>query len=70
MEVLINVGHDEPSWWVWVTNDMVPNNLEEVSEIDKENYVIVSEDSVVDGIANFMARCIISNPKSQVSEFD
>ncbi|KAM0948909.1 hypothetical protein DsansV1_C06g0064661 [Dioscorea sansibarensis] len=65
MEVLINVGHDEPSWWVWVTNDMVPNNLEEMSEIDKENYVIVSEDSVVDGIANFMARCIISNPKSQ-----
>ncbi|KAJ0981558.1 hypothetical protein J5N97_009813 [Dioscorea zingiberensis] len=65
MDVLISVEHDEPSWWVWVTKEMVPSNFEEVSGIDNENYVIVSEDSVVDGIANFMARCIISNPRSQ-----
>ncbi|KAL0360230.1 UNVERIFIED_CONTAM: hypothetical protein Sradi_3707500 [Sesamum radiatum] len=64
-EVLINVDHEEPSWWVWVSEDMVPGNIEEKSGIDNENYVIVSEEHVVDGVANFMARCILANPKAQ-----
>uniref|UniRef100_A0A5B6YHR8 RRP15-like protein n=1 Tax=Davidia involucrata TaxID=16924 RepID=A0A5B6YHR8_DAVIN len=64
-EVLINVDPEEPSWWVWVTDEMVPRNVEELSGIDNENYVIVSEEHVVDGVANFMARCILSNPKAQ-----
>ncbi|GKU87652.1 hypothetical protein SLEP1_g2015 [Rubroshorea leprosula] len=64
-EILINVDHEEPSWWVWVTDEMVPNNVEEWSGIDDENYIIVSEEHVVDGVANFMAKCIVSNPKAQ-----
>ncbi|VFQ64945.1 unnamed protein product [Cuscuta campestris] len=64
-EVLIKMDHEEPSWWVWVTDDMVPNNVEERSEIDHDNYVIVNEDLVVDAIATFMARCILSNKKAQ-----
>ncbi|KAK4429661.1 hypothetical protein Salat_1266700 [Sesamum alatum] len=64
-EALINVDHEEPSWWVWVSEDMVPRNVEEKSAIDNENYVIVSEEHVVDGVANFMARCILANPKAQ-----
>ncbi|KAA8538487.1 hypothetical protein F0562_028142 [Nyssa sinensis] len=64
-EVLINVDLGEPSWWVWVTEEMVPSNVEEWSGIDNENYVVVSEEHVVDGVANFMARCILSNPKAQ-----
>ncbi|KAF8377038.1 hypothetical protein HHK36_030410 [Tetracentron sinense] len=64
-ETLINLDADEPSWWVWVTDEMVPSNIEEGSGIDKESYVIVNEEHVVDGVANFIARCILSNPKAQ-----
>ena len=65
-EILINVDQDNPSWWVWVTDEMVPGTIEECSGIDNENYVIVCEEHVVDGVANFIARCIVSNPKVQV----
>lgn len=65
-EVLINVDNKEPSRWVWVTEDMVPGNEEERSCIDNENYVVVTEEHVVDGVANFMAKCIVANPKAQV----
>ncbi len=65
-EILIKVDNEEPSWWVWVTDEMVPSNVEEWSGIDNENYVVVSEEHVVDGVANFMARCIMSNPKARV----
>ncbi|KAL7086226.1 hypothetical protein ACP275_14G326000 [Erythranthe tilingii] len=61
-EVLINVDHEEPSWWVWVPE--VPIKIEEKSGIDNENYVIVSEEHVVDGVATFMAKCILANPNS------
>lgn len=63
-EILINVDPEEPSWWVWVTDEAVPNKVEEWSEIDDENYVVISEEHVVDGVANFIARCILSNPKT------
>ncbi|KAI3936135.1 hypothetical protein MKW92_008020 [Papaver armeniacum] len=33
--------------------------------IDNETYAIVSEDDVVEGVANFMEKCIISDPKTQ-----
>ncbi|KAK0576114.1 hypothetical protein LWI29_012151 [Acer saccharum] len=62
--ILINVDQEEPSWWVWVTEEMVPNNAEEWSGIDNENYVVVSEEHVVDGVAYFMAKCVMSNPKA------
>lgn len=65
-EILINVSHEEPSWWVWVTEEMVPNHVEEPSGIDDENYVVVTEEHVVDGVANFMVKCILSNPKALV----
>lgn len=65
VEVLINVDQEEPSWWVWVTDSMVPGISEERSGIDEENYVVVCEEHVVDGVANFLARCIVSNPKLQ-----
>ncbi|KAE8077438.1 hypothetical protein FH972_016003 [Carpinus fangiana] len=64
-EILIKVDNEEPSWWVWVTDEMVPGKVEEWSGIDNENYVVVSEEHVVDGVANFMARCIISNSKAR-----
>lgn len=65
-ELLVNMSLEGPSWWVWVTEEMVPSNFEERSGIDNENYVIVSEEYVVDAVANFMARCIVSNSKAQV----
>jgi hypothetical protein len=63
-EILINVDNKEPSWWVWVTDPKTQCSKEERSAIDNENYVIVSEQNVVDGVANFMARCVLSNPKA------
>lgn len=68
--ILINIDQQEPSWWVWVTDEMTPNNIEEQSDIDNENYVVVNEEHVVDGVANFMARCIVSNPKAKVSMYN
>ena len=66
-EIDLSVNVDgEPCWWMWVTKDMVTHNLEEASGIDNENYVIISEDNVVDGIADFIAKCIHENPKSKV----
>lgn len=64
-ENLINLNSVEPSWWVWVNDEMVPSNVEERSIIENENYVLVNEESVVDGVANFMAKCVLSNPNAQ-----
>ncbi|XP_022938729.1 uncharacterized protein LOC111444868 [Cucurbita moschata] len=64
-DILVNVSREAPSWWVWVTEDMVPSKVEEWSGIDDESYVIVSEEHVVDAVAHFMARCIMSNPKTR-----
>lgn len=63
-DILINVDSKEPSWWVWVTDDTDPINIEEWSGIDDDSYLIISEEHVVEGVANFMARCIMSNPKA------
>nr|CAD1837551.1 unnamed protein product [Ananas comosus var. bracteatus] len=65
MDVPINVDDGKVSWWVWVTSEIAPKSLEEVSGIDDENYVIITEEDVVDGIANFIARCILENQKSK-----
>ncbi|KAF5179432.1 elongation factor [Thalictrum thalictroides] len=64
-EILVNVGLKEPSLWVWVTHEKVLPGAEEFSGIDDECYVIVNEELVVDSVANFIARCILSNPKSK-----
>lgn len=66
VEYVVNVDPEEPSWWVWVTEEMVPSNTEEWSGIDNENYVIIGEEHVVEGVANFIAKCILSSPKSKV----
>ncbi|XP_071735359.1 uncharacterized protein [Rutidosis leptorrhynchoides] len=64
-EIIINVGGKEPSLWIWVSDEMVRENAEEKSGIDAENYVVISQEQVVDGIANFMARCVLLNPKAK-----
>ncbi|XP_066398573.1 uncharacterized protein [Miscanthus floridulus] len=51
--------------WVLVACDTAGANLEEISGIDDENYVIINEDDIVDGIATFVARCILEDPKSK-----
>ncbi|WOK93419.1 hypothetical protein Cni_G02116 [Canna indica] len=66
MEIMINVDDGEPSWWVWVAHEIPPDCLEEVSGIDNENYVIISEENVIDGISNFIAICILEHHKYKV----
>ncbi|KAK7373142.1 hypothetical protein VNO80_06540 [Phaseolus coccineus] len=63
-DILVNVDSQEPSWWVWVKDETDPSNIEEMSGIDDESYLVISEEHVVDGVANFMAKCILSNPKA------
>jgi hypothetical protein len=65
VEVLIEMDHQEPSWWVLVTDDMVPSNVEEQSAIDNEHYIVVNEEHVIDAVAHFLAKCIMSNPKAK-----
>ncbi|OVA02024.1 hypothetical protein BVC80_8137g9 [Macleaya cordata] len=62
VKILVN---GEPSWWVWVTDEKLSSCVEERSGIDDENYVVVNEEQVVEGVANFMAKCILSNPKAK-----
>ncbi|CAA7024485.1 unnamed protein product [Microthlaspi erraticum] len=66
VEVLIEIDHQEPSWWVLVNDDMIPSNVEEKSAIDNEHYIVVNEEHVVDAVAHFLAKCIMSNPKSKI----
>ncbi|KAL5704302.1 hypothetical protein ACHQM5_022750 [Ranunculus cassubicifolius] len=61
LEIIVDMGLKEPSLWVWVAQ---PSG-EELSGIDNEAYVMVTEEIVVDGVANFIAQCILSNPKAK-----
>ncbi|KAL6847485.1 hypothetical protein ACP4OV_023338 [Aristida adscensionis] len=54
------------SSWVFLSCDSGVSSLEEISGIDSDSYVIVNEDDIVDGIASFVARCIIEDPKSKL----
>ncbi|XP_010544681.1 PREDICTED: uncharacterized protein LOC104817267 [Tarenaya hassleriana] len=65
VEVLIDMDHQEPSWWVLVTDDMIPSNVEEKSTIDNEHYIVVTDEHVVEAVAHFLAKCILSNPKAK-----
>jgi len=60
------MGDGKKGSWVLVACDTAGANLEEISGIDNKNYVIINEDDIVDGIATFVARCILEDPKSKV----
>ncbi|RLN39361.1 uncharacterized protein C2845_PM01G31250 [Panicum miliaceum] len=59
------MGDGKKGSWVLVACDTAGANLEEISGIDNKNYVIINEDDIVDGIATFVARCILEDPKSK-----
>jgi len=60
------MGNGKKGSWVLVASDTAGANLEEISGIDDENYVMINEDDIVDSIATFVARCIIEDPMSKV----
>ncbi|XP_020584436.1 uncharacterized protein LOC110027378 [Phalaenopsis equestris] len=64
-DVLISGGEGNPNRWVLVKHDMDPDSTEEASGIDDENYVVISEENVVDGLAIFIGRCVLENPISK-----
>jgi hypothetical protein len=59
------MGDGKKGSWVLVACDTAGAHLEEISGIDDENYVIINEDDIVDGLATFVARCILEDPKSK-----
>ncbi|TVU13316.1 hypothetical protein EJB05_40364 [Eragrostis curvula] len=60
-----NMGNGKKGSWVLVASNTTGANLEEISGIDDENYVIINEDDIVDGLVTFVARCILEDPKSK-----
>eukprot|EP01018_Ginkgo_biloba_P005597 Gb_00979 [translate_table: standard] len=64
-DTLVNTNPEDPSWWLWVTDDMVPGKVEERCGLDNEGYIFVTEEDIVDGIATFLARYIVSNPQTE-----
>ncbi|KAI9087619.1 hypothetical protein K1719_030489 [Acacia pycnantha] len=62
---ILVVDSEKLSWRVWVKDEVEPSNIEEHSGINDENYIVIGEEHVVDGFANFMAKCFLSNPKSR-----
>ncbi|XP_051178817.1 uncharacterized protein [Lolium perenne] len=58
-------GEGKNGSWVLVSCDTAGGNMEEISGIDNENYVMVNEDDIVDALATFVARCILEDPKSK-----
>lgn len=58
-------GDGKNGSWLLVSCDNAGGNLEEISGIDDENYVIVNEDDIVDAISTFVARCILEDPKAK-----
>lgn len=67
VDILVYDTHGEPSGWVWVTQGMDSGMMEELSGIDDENYLVINEEHVVDGIAHFMAKCIVTNSMAKVN---
>ncbi|KAK8966528.1 hypothetical protein KSP40_PGU013569 [Platanthera guangdongensis] len=65
VDVINNVDGGNSNRWVLVKRDLDPDRMEEACAIDNENYVLINEENVVDGIANFIARGILENPKSK-----
>uniref|UniRef100_A0ACD5WAT4 Uncharacterized protein n=1 Tax=Avena sativa TaxID=4498 RepID=A0ACD5WAT4_AVESA len=58
-------GEGKNGSWVLVSCDTAGSNMEEISGIDNENYVMVNDNDIVDALATFVARCILEDPKSK-----
>ncbi|GLJ11740.1 hypothetical protein SUGI_0175920 [Cryptomeria japonica] len=64
-DTMVNVNLEDPSWWLWVTDDMVPSNVVEKCGLDNEGYIVVTEEDIVDAISIFIANCIFSDPQGK-----
>ncbi|KAH9317810.1 hypothetical protein KI387_019579, partial [Taxus chinensis] len=64
-DILVNSDLDDASRWLWVTEDAALTKREEKSSLDGQNYIIVTEEDIVEGIALFMARIVAANPQSK-----
>ncbi|KAL5210581.1 hypothetical protein ABZP36_006204 [Zizania latifolia] len=58
-------GGEKNGSWILVACDNPGANMEEISGIDNENYVLVNDDDIIDGMTTFIARCILEDPKSK-----
>lgn len=64
-DILVNSNLDDTCRWLWITEDAAPTKTEEKSKLDDENYIIVTEEDIVEGIALFMAEIVATNPESK-----
>jgi hypothetical protein len=66
--VSVKVDVNDPSWWEWVTDrDKYGGEPEEDLEhsLGGEGYVIVDQDDVIDGIADFVAHYLVTLPQTE-----
>ena len=65
-DTMVNVSLEDPSWWLWVTDDMVPSNVVEKCGLDNEGFIVVTEEDIMDAISVFIANCILSDSHGKV----
>jgi hypothetical protein len=66
--VSVKVDVNDPSWWEWVTDrDKYGGEPKEDLEhsLGGEGYVIVDQDDVIDGIADFVAHYLVTLPQTE-----
>lgn len=64
-DILVNSSLDDKSRWLWVPEDATPTKREEKCSLDDENYILVTEEDVVEGIALLVAGIVAANPQSK-----
>lgn len=65
-DTMVNISLEDPSWWLWVTYDMVPRNLVEKCGLDNEGFIFVTKEDIMDVIYLFIVNCILSDSHGKV----
>eukprot|EP00249_Psilotum_nudum_P034267 c5306_g1_i2 orf=289-1071(-) len=65
-DVIVSLYPEDPNGWLWVPDDQVSSDPKvEPNGLDSDGYIVVSEEDVVEGMAVFVARCILVNPHAK-----
>jgi hypothetical protein len=67
--MFVKADVDDPNGWLWLSEtDLVHGDPKEVKDcLGADGYVMINQDDIVDSIASFMARYILSIPQAKVS---
>jgi len=65
--MFVKADVDDPNGWLWLSEtDLVHGDPKEVKDcLGADGYVMINQDDIVDSIASFMARYILSIPQAK-----